>query len=721
MHCNVCTEERFVKTKIANLINAKVMNDVNDDPQSLFDHSYELDHKVSNCHIALYNVSLGLEAMTLKELLLTFWNQYQLLRVEASNCKRKKYLNFVDCKSRLFNVFFFRLTLFDVNEDGELMGSIVLKDKINWVIEQFWDTNARLECFSPEAFYSGVWDPAFYDLDQKPINTSKKDYFQMKRFQGQKKMECVLMEFGVIRNQFVNNVSGSPLWMGFVKSEIQLLDEVWADCHQMIPDQFFVKLSGLKGLLPGSLPDDKAEFHLLFCQFSQGKSFPYAFSPPMLAQALGKIESGKLSGMPVGCLSLRKYKTWLTHVLEGKLDLNKPPDFDYERLFYQTCEKGGLRIQMRIADFKEKHPWEFMKLKDYKAFVKMEVEELRKELNVLQDPKYYQLLLNIENTKYYFIDQCLLDIDIDNQTCKLRKAFELSGMIKFFVGEFSRISQLMFEPKVDINRMKKHFLDMISKMAPDSFTCDRMYMAFFRTTMEQPLRRPSIFVLEDLMDLLDNIFTGSYENLKRQLLNQPGNVSLNYAIGQLRFFRCKASNARKGGLEKEYFHVVEKLLEAHVEYCKNHQFSMERNSECPIHEIPIHDIPMPKIKTKIPKIWAFNLKNVKDDRILDVMNYLIKILAIPKGTTFAQFKSKLNGMNGTDPIEWLAAQGDLATFIKELNKITDQDFAPYNQHWNIAPECFVQKGGIPFNPQKLRCSKTTMLEPKFIKAARMFK
>lgn len=121
------------------------------------------------------------------------------------------------------------------------------------------------------------------------------------------------------------------------------------------------------------------------------------------------------------------------------------------------------------------------------------------------------------------------------------------------------------------------------------------------------------------------------------------------------------------------------------------------------------------------KILAFNYNRIKDDKLALVLNALIKLKAISPHTTLPQFRALVNGREVTDPIEWMAAQGDLMTFIKEMVRIMEPEFTSYNQHWNIVVKCFVKKGGKEFDPNKLKFSKPTLLEQKFKEAARKFK
>ena len=118
---------------------------------------------------------------------------------------------------------------------------------------------------------------------------------------------------------------------------------------------------------------------------------------------------------------------------------------------------------------------------------------------------------------------------------------------------------------------------------------------------------------------------------------------------------------------------------------------------------------------------AFNYNGIKDDKLFLVLKALIKLKAIPSHTTLPQLRRLFNGHEVTEAMEWLAAQGDLTAFIKEIFRINEPDFTSYKQHWKIAVKCFVKKGGMEFDPQKLRLSRPTTMENKFKAAARKFK
>jgi len=693
--------------------------DLNQEIKERFDLLYVTDLNVAKCHDAIYIESLELQDQNPEQLVLKLFNEYNLLTHCAFAFKRKDYLNFADCKSRLFNVFFARYVLFEVCEETELIQGLILNKKLNHIVQLFEDSKARLKSFTLNGFLNEEKDFVFYELNQKPTNTSRGEYYKMKNWQIQKKVECVNFQFGWLIEKFIqfNEEGGNrELYMDKVRSERQLLDELFKNANYYKTSQFIDIFSKLNGLLPDFLIVDKTEFHESFCRFIKGKMNPYAFSPQMLRLANETFQAGKIPNSEVFFLALIKYKSWLTHVLEGKIGLMEAPDSNYDQLFELAYEKGLRRSKMLIVAFKLRYPSSKFTEEKYKSIILRELNILRQELKVIKYVNYYQLLLNKENAKNYFIDHCFLDNDIDNQCCELRKAIVLSEMIRYFKSELFKIDESYIKPLLDINKLKNEFADIISSMVPNPTINDQMQRAFFKISLDELVRKPLFFIVEDLKDSIDGIFSQALTNLQQILHTQPGNLIAIFAVNQLVNLRCKALNTRKNGLEKEYFKVLKKFYKAHVEFIKDQHNCMIDSYESPLHE---KDKPEPKPDNN--KVLAFNYNEIKDDKLALVLFALIKLKAISPNTTLPQLRALFKGKEVTDPIEWLAAQGDLMVFIREIVRINESEFTTYNQHWNIAVKCFVKKGGESFDPQKLRFSKPTLLEQKFIEAARKFK
>jgi len=693
------------------------MADVNQEIKKRFDLFYETDINVVKCIVAIYEESLELPNKNPGQRVVKLQSEYICLAHDAYSFIRKDYLTFADCKSRLFNVFMSHFVLFEVDEEPQLLDSLILNEKLHTVIHLLEESKAQLKPFYFNDFLKGVLDVVFYELNQKPNGTSKREYYKMRNWQVQKKRECVCLEFSNFRERLIEsieNVVDMDKKLDFLRSEKQQLDTLFQSDNHSSPIQFASKVTLLRGILPDWMPDDMNEFQQLFCKFVRGKSFPYALSPQMLLLAHENITRGKISPVPVCCWSLMKYKHWLDNVLEGKIGLKDPPDDDYESLFEQSFEKGLCRSQKLRADFKENFPCGKVSEKKYLAAVWVEVNKLRTELNHLINTNYYQLLINKENVKYHFINQCLLDSDIDYQVCELRKAIVLHEMIKFFKSELFKIDERLINPSLNINDLKNDFADILSSMVPNANINDQILRAFFRTSLDVPVRKPLFFIVEDLKDCIDGIFKQALINLQHVLYTQPGNLIASYAVDRLRILRGQILEARRNGLEMEYLKVLKNLFKAQVEFFNNQQ-----NFKLDNYESPLHEIKIPDFKHDNNKILAFYYNNIKDDKLSLVRKILIDLKAIAPETTLPELRALVNGEEVSHPLKWLAGQGELMVFIREATNNGKLIF-PYQQQWNIAVICFVKPDGSKFNAASLKVSLPTNREAKFIKAANAF-
>jgi hypothetical protein len=214
------------------------------------------------------------------------------------------------------------------------------------------------------------------------------------------------------------------------------------------------------------------------------------------------------------------------------------------------------------------------------------------------------------------------------------------------------------------------------------------------------------------------IFKQALANLKNELDRQPCHIIESYTQNHLRELELLALITPEFGQDPmEFLKELKKLLKI-----KRKSFPGPPGSTMATNESPYHEMQMQVIKPENNKILAFNYKEIKDDKLALVLHALIKLKAISHTTTLPQFRALFNGREVDEPLEWWAAQGDLMVFIRETVRINEQRFTSYNQHWNIAVKCFLKKGGKGlFDPQKLRNSKPTLLEQKFIAAARKFK
>jgi spore coat protein CotF len=121
-------------------------------------------------------------------------------------------------------------------------------------------------------------------------------------------------------------------------------------------------------------------------------------------------------------------------------------------------------------------------------------------------------------------------------------------------------------------------------------------------------------------------------------------------------------------------------------------------------------------KPELPaKPIAFNYKGDLEC-ISDTLQALHNLGAISKEVKLPRFKKLFNGEPVSEPINWLADQGDLKTFIKTIQKCPQLE-CPYQQQWNIAVQCFTLHNN-KLNAVNLKSCKETKKEIHFKRAAK---
>ena len=407
-----------------------------------------------------------------------------------------------------------------------------------------------------------------------------------------------------------------------------------------------------------------------------------------------------------------------TDVFDENIDLDYAPDPSYEQLFDQSSEQGTLQCEKRIAEFKRKYPTHKIRVAGYQIIVLHEQKKLRMEFHKLVYPIYYQLLPEKENLKRIFVKNCSLNINNENHQIELSKTIVLDEMIKFFENELREIDEDLICTPSDFDFLAHQMNDIISIMVPDCDAINQFQKAITLATQSMAGRKPILFIIEDLVDSFERIYRPEIKKIQHLFYYQSSESKLTYILEQIKDLEYMESNlpGYKATL-KPYIVDLKNHLRSELDYVESQKNHKQTKMGDFLHEAPIHEL-----KPESHKILAFNYNGIKDDKLALVLIALIKLKAISPLTTLPQLRAIVNGRKVTDPLEWLATQGDLMTFIKETVRVNEQRFTSYNQHWNIAVKCFVKKGGIElFDPQKLRLSKPTLLEEKFKEAARKFK
>jgi hypothetical protein len=415
---------------------------------------------------------------------------------------------------------------------------------------------------------------------------------------------------------------------------------------------------------------------------------------------------------------------WLTDVWDGKTGLSDTPFSGYSLFFDQNFQGALVRCGELVAELKAKYPSASYSLKEYKRILLLQLKNCSKDYKHLLYPDYFHLADNREEAKTLFLDYCFLDGDLETHASQLIKSVVLHGMIMFLKSELCQINKKLSMPRMNSPDMVSQFLYIFSVIVPDQELSEQTWRALKRANLSLAEGKPTVFVEKDLRKEMKDVLKKAISFYNKRLDLLPGHVVISYAtilLKELEFLSLESSGFK--GFLKVFLNDLIKLLNDKLKYAS--PFKSNSLSQIGILEQdnikqdfkPGH---LPRPKSKPTKLLAFNLKGVKDESYGLAREDLVDLGAIPKDTTTPHFRAAITGKEHAKPLVWMGSLGDLATFVKELIRIIGQEFTSYNQHWNIVEKWFVQKDGLPFDPKKLRCSKPTSREHKFIEAARKF-
>jgi len=336
----------------------------------------------------------------------------------------------------------------------------------------------------------------------------------------------------------------------------------------------------------------------------------------------------------------------------------------------------------------------------------------------LDYPEYYRHLPVRENVKRIFLNNCILHKNIEDQQLELIKTIVLYEKNKFIDKELLMMDREVICTQQDFDFIVRKMNIILSIIVPDCDLMDQWQKTLAMASISMAGRIPILFIIDDLVDTFKGIYKQALNKFQLLFYYQTFENKATYISEQINDLIYLESNIPEKGYNLNS--IITDLMIHLRSVLENMLF--QKNNILTKMEGLLDETQMQELKANNSKILAFNYKGIKDDKITAVNNTLIKYKAIPPETTSPQLRAKFNGHEQGKPIEWLGTQGDLMTFIKEMVRVNEPDFTSYKQPWKIAEKCFMKKGGIEmFDAKKLRLSKPTINERKFIEAARKFK
>ena len=547
--------------------------DTNLEIKRYFDDLYKSASVDAKSQAHIFVKGLNLNNLTSDQQVLKLYNEILLLKEKIDDFERKEYVNFAAFEIVIYKIFSARLLFFQNNEQALIKEGLFLSEKRNQLVWLYQEARSQLPTFTFQDFLKSQKHVVFYELHQRPSGINEEEYWKMRNWQAQKKIDCVNLESKRFKERFIAKVAATTSINDGIKSETQQLEYLFKNATQFTTAQFITELSKLIAVSPDSIPENETEFHELFCKFIEGVSMLETLTPKFLNSALKNIQSGLISQPPLCCWSFIKYDKWLNDLLDEKIKIEDINQRDYVQIFDHTFIEGVELSERMISDFKQKHPSDLIPIDEYINIIFGELNKLRSEFNELAHPNYYHFLLDTETVKSCFVNNCLLDIDIEIHKEEMRKAIVQNEMIVFFLEELGRIHKNPIDHTLGNLLLDLQITDLITSMVPEPELIDQLLEAFSKTTSQlKHGRTPVLFIIDDLKDSLREIYNETEANLKQLFDKHPADIKGHFAACQVRDMHLKElTTKRNGGDLHECFVDLKKLFQIELEYVQTLQ------------------------------------------------------------------------------------------------------------------------------------------------------
>jgi hypothetical protein len=703
--------------------------DINQQISHHFDNIYPSAREDAPLQASSYYERLQIPTLEVDEQLSIIIKELELLNKEIEDFEYKEYIHFAAHKENCFKIYSSRWLFYGHDEEAQLRKGCFLYERSVQLTQLYAKTELLLPPFTFSDFLCNKRSVTLYETGRKPFKTKIEDYLKILNWQTQKKVECVLMQAKKFKESFIKSVGANSVLKELIEAEMQQLQYIFDNAGQLTTQQFITELLKLRVLSVDAMPENEIEFQDLFCKYTAKVNMRSHLTPQFFESSLNNIKIGKITDAPICCWSFGQYDQWLSDVLKEKIDLNDVTEPPYDLLFEQSYFEGYNKGEMVIADFQSRYPSRAMPAEEYRTVILEELNKRRIRFNQLKDKDYYFLILDIEAVKNHFTNNCLRKNKIEIQREELKETVALYNMTMFLQEELFRIDKNPIENAIDQMELNSQITEIIAAMVPKTALINQLFKVL-HTTLQQLLQRkiPPLFIARNLKDSLKSIYEQAEDHLELLFKNEPPSKRRAFVSYQFRDIQYKERAAQREGLDlHEYFSKFKELLSIESDYLKLQPGYNPIDIKDLLQEPKTNDLKsleetsknVNKKKSNKPVILAFKYDTTKEDKLYDVFQELNDLNVFSKDVTLPQFRKLTNGQEVNTPLRWLADQGDLMVFIKEVVK-NKKLTCPYLQHWKIAIKCFVKADGSSFNAINLKASQPTILQSAFIKAANKF-
>ena len=223
------------------------------------------------------------------------------------------------------------------------------------------------------------------------------------------------------------------------------------------------------------------------------------------------------------------------------------PDPYLVKLFDLTFEEGLCQSNKAFAEFEEKYKVQKIKEDKYHSVLLRKQNKIRLGIKMLDYPEYYQHLPNRENVKRIFLNNCILNKDIENQQLELIKAIVLYDKNKFIFHELFMMDQEIICTPIDYDFMVHQLNDILSILIPDSDLTDQWQNALAKASGSTVTRIPILFIIQNLIESFEWISKRAVSKLQKLFYYQPSERIVTYIMEQIKDLIYMESNEPRNG------------------------------------------------------------------------------------------------------------------------------------------------------------------------------
>lgn len=532
--------------------------------------------------------NLSLQDIPIADQVLIIFSELCTINQAINDFERKEYVHLADYEVAVYKIFSSRLLFDKVNEGQFITEGFLLNAKQKLLNQSFVNVQKQLPFFSFQDFLENKENVLFYQLHQRPSPLPEEEYYRMRNWQTQKMIACVDAESQILKHNFIGSQQLVDDLETSVRNEQNTIKHLFKNADSITPDQFIKEIRSLHAITDNIKFGNPNKFYELFCRFISGDVPLEILNPSFFLKQSSNIEIGELSLPPISCWSLIKYDTWLDQVLSSHALPMVVKSLDMDKEFNNTFNLGVDKVEQEIDHFQQNHPSGIYTVKEYEELIYQKLDQLRAEFKTLKVPDYYHLLLEHDTLKSIFLNNCLLDTDMEFHTANLQKAIRLNNWIDYCLETLEKIQTdpVHSSPKEKELELTLQIIDLITSMVPSSELIEKVLETLSNTV--QPLRhgrKPIYFIIEDLKDDLSELYNSASAELKQLFEANSTDVNVQFASCQYRDLEYKQQTAKRQRRKlHSYFDDLKDLFKIELNYLDTINKQTSPNIDDLLHE-----------------------------------------------------------------------------------------------------------------------------------------